>query len=69
VNNEQEKRAEAFLKSAPEARELLAQVFRREKPYQDVKNSFVRACRRAGIVDFRFHDLRHYSEFRIMPSA
>ena len=29
------------------------------KPYQDVKRSFHTALRRAGIRDFRLHDLRH----------
>ena len=28
-------------------------------PYDDIKDPFNRACRRAGIKDFRFHDLRH----------
>jgi integrase len=30
-----------------------------EKPYGDIKNAFNGACRRAKIVDFVFHDLRH----------
>ena len=29
------------------------------KPYQDAKRGFNGACRRAGIKDFHFHDLRH----------
>lgn len=32
---------------------------RTNKPYNDIKNSFASACRRAGLKDFHFHDLRH----------
>ena len=39
-----------------------------KKPYADIKRSFSGACRRAGIDDMRFHDIRHYAEFRTMPS-
>lgn len=30
-----------------------------EKRYKDIKRSFATACRKAGIKDFTFHDLRH----------
>lgn len=29
------------------------------KPYGDIKHAFTSSCRRAGIVDFKFHDTRH----------
>ena len=29
------------------------------KPIDEIKNAFKTALRRAGIADFRFHDLRH----------
>jgi integrase len=32
---------------------------RTDLPYGDIKNAFNGACRRAGIKDFHFHDLRH----------
>jgi integrase len=37
-----------------------SQVFTyRGKPIKGIRTAFLKACRRAGIRDFRFHDLRH----------
>ena len=38
------------------------------QPITDIKNAFNGAVDRAKIPNFRFHDLRHYAEFRTMPS-
>jgi integrase len=34
----------------------------------DIKKGFNAAIKEAEISDFHFHDLRHYAEFRTMPS-
>ena len=42
----------------------------RGKPITQVSTkAWYAALERAGIENFRQHDLRHYAEFRIMPSS
>lgn len=39
-------------------------------PYQDIKRAFQGACARAGIKDFRFHDLRHtFASYLVMSGV
>jgi len=38
------------------------------KPWKSWRTAFENARERAGITDFKFHDLRHNAGFPIMPS-
>jgi len=39
------------------------------KPYNNINKSFKNACQRAGLKDFRFHDLRHTVATRLVEKG
>jgi integrase len=62
--------AVAVLEAERDKHPVFCFTFRGEPIAWELTNSAWRtACKGAGISDFRFHDLRHYAERRIMPSG
>ena len=62
---------------SPVARELLRDLLRNKSPdhlvfpihYEALKSAWRRACERAGIIDLRFHDLRHEATSRFFEKG
>jgi integrase len=57
------------LKSIPRTSEYVFVNPDTGKPYKDIKHSWTTVCKKAGLKNFRFHDLRHTAITRLVEKG